>query len=155
MTEPPIPWPGAPRHRPERPFPPHAFVPGTRPHPTRGRGAAPAPPHLPAERWREDDAYLFGIDLYHAGYLWEAHEQWEGIWKASPDPLQREFLQGLIQLAASQLKGGRGGRKLEARARERLGTVAGAHARYMGLDVRALLAADWQPAPRLVLAAGC
>jgi hypothetical protein len=144
-------WPGAPRQRPSRPFPPRAFVPGTGARPQRD--AAPAPPHVPAERWDEDDEYLFGVDLYHAGFFWEAHEAWEGIWKASPDPTQREFLQGLIQLAASALKGGRGGRTLEARSRARLARVAAAHAVYMGLDVRALLSAVWQPPPRLVLAA--
>ncbi|MCC6408844.1 MAG: DUF309 domain-containing protein [Planctomycetes bacterium] len=97
-----------PRYAPKRPFPSHAFVPGRTPrHATDARdgcdgrelGNALAP-----ERWREDGDYLFGVDLYNAGFLWEAHEAWEGPWRASTDPRQRLQLQGLIQLAAACLK---------------------------------------------------
>ena len=136
------------RQRPDRPFPAYAFVPGRHPHPTRdpaGHSYGPESPavHLPPDRWREDDDYLFGIDLFNAGYFWEAHEAWEGIWKASPDPLQREFLQGLIQLAASALKARMGeergrGLLLES-ARTRLGRVAEGHESFMGIGLADLL----------------
>ena len=49
--------------------------------------------------------FLYGVDLYNHGYLWEAHEAWEGLWhQAKRDALQAEFLQGLIQCAAAALK---------------------------------------------------
>ena len=43
---------------------------------------------------------LAGIEQYNAGYFFEAHETWEELWLQSPPPF-REFLQGLIQLAAA------------------------------------------------------
>ena len=50
-------------------------------------------------------AFAFGVDLFHAGCLWEAHEVWEGLWRG----LERESrgahaLRGLIQAAAAGLK---------------------------------------------------
>ncbi len=96
---------------PERPFPAYAFLPGRDPHPTRDpRGHSFGREHaqsgyLAPERWSENEDYLFGIDLYNHGYLWEAHEVWEGLWHAAKhDPLQADFLQGLIQCAAASLK---------------------------------------------------
>jgi len=146
-------WPDAPRLAPARPFPPRAFLPGSTPRPPETDNK---PRHIPPERWREDGAYLFGIDLYHAGYLWEAHEQWEGIWKASADDTQRHFLQGLIQLAAALLKlrmdNARGAAKLAARAQAHLAHVPGD--RYMGLALPPLRAflerPSTQTAPHLL-----
>ena len=99
------------RYCPERDFPPYAFLPGRHPHPTRDphghshgleEGAAD---YLPPERWRENADYLWGVDLYNHGYLWEAHEAWEGLWHtAKHDELQASLLQGLIQCAAACLK---------------------------------------------------
>ena len=99
------------RYCPGRAFPPYAFLPGRDPHPTRdprghsyGREGAP-PPATPPARWRECEDYLHGVDLYNAGFLWEAHEAWEGLWHASKrDERQAMFLQGLIQCAAACLK---------------------------------------------------
>lgn len=101
------------RYAPERSLPPYAYLPGgALPHPTqdpRGhshRSEPPAPSeYLPVERWRENRDYLHGVDLYNAGFLWEAHEVWEGLWHAAKhDPPQAELLQGLIQCAAAALK---------------------------------------------------
>jgi len=154
-------WPDAPRYGPAEPWPAYRFTGAPQPHPTRdpkghswGR-EAPAV-HVPAARWREDAAWLRGVDLYHQGYLWEAHETWEGIWKASSDPFQRSFLQGLIQLAAALLKhaAGRadGARRLAAAAREQLARVAAVEPVYMGLALPPVLAAlDPLHAPRLAL----
>ena len=146
MTEPAPIWPDAPRLAPDRAFPGHRFVPGRTARPT---GAL-------------EPGFLFGIDLYHAGYLWEAHEAWEGVWKDSRDPL----VQGLIQMAASLLKrhlgNERGARKLADRAllRLRLAARSGAHQR--GLDLPLLIGqweacaaapdrrAAWSRAPRLM-----
>ena len=100
------------RYAPEVAFPPYAFLPGVDPHPTRDpqghsyseEPEAPAA-FVPSERWRENELYLLGADLYNHGYLWEAHEAWEGVWHPSKrDPLQADHLQGLIQCAAACLK---------------------------------------------------
>ncbi|MCK6448326.1 MAG: DUF309 domain-containing protein [Planctomycetes bacterium] len=94
------------RFVPHREFPAHAFVPGrTARHQARTDGASRELGRaLPPERWREDEDYLFGVDLYHAGFLWEAHEAWERPWLASNDERQRRLLQALIQLAAACLR---------------------------------------------------
>jgi hypothetical protein len=113
-------------------------VPGRTPRPAE---AEPLPPA---------DAFLRGIDLYHAGYLWEAHEQWESVWRVSGDAEQREFLQGLVQIAAAVLKGrsgnGRGAKKLATKAREHLRRVRGDSC--MGVALAPLRAFDGA-APRL------
>ena len=101
----------AARYAPRRPFPRYAFLPGRDPHPTRDpRGhshgtAEIRPEYLPPERWQENEPYLFGVDLYNHGFLWEAHEAWESLWHVSKhDPRQAAFLQGLIQCSAASLK---------------------------------------------------
>jgi predicted metal-dependent hydrolase len=94
------------------PYPPYAFVPGEHPHPTRDpKGHSysedPEPPvdRVDPDDWHESEDYLFGADLYNDGYLWEAHEAWEGLWHVSKrSPTQALFIQGLIQVAAGCLK---------------------------------------------------
>jgi hypothetical protein len=166
-----------PRLVPARAFPPYAYLPGRDPHPTRDpRGhafgrAESEPVYLPPERWRENEDYLFGIDLYNHGYLWEAHEVWEGLWhKAKHDPAQAALLQGLIQCAAASLKvpmgqpsGLRSLAELGTEKLERAARSAGAaHGVFMGLDLvelaramRAYAAAEPKTndsRPRLVIA---
>ena len=123
-------------------------MPGRTPHPTRAKdghshGAASiTPAHVPAEQWAENGEYLWGVDLYNAGYFWEAHEAWEGLWRAAAgrDAPQRGLLQGLILCAAACLKAAAGDmqacRRLAARAVERLerAPVDGG-GRVMGLDL--------------------
>jgi hypothetical protein len=47
----------------------------------------------------------FGVELYEAGYFWEAHEVLEAVWKAAPmNGLDRIALRALIQLANAALK---------------------------------------------------
>ncbi|MCZ6596481.1 MAG: DUF309 domain-containing protein [Planctomycetota bacterium] len=135
------------RYAPERAFPPYAFVPGESPHPTRdprghsyGGDEEPAAYLLP-ERWRENVDYLYGVDLYNHGYLWEAHEAWEGLWHAAKqDPLQADHLQGLIQCTAACLKiqmdQPRGLARLAQLGTEKLGRVAlESGGTFMGLDL--------------------
>jgi hypothetical protein len=43
---------------------------------------------------------LRGIEQFNQGYFFEAHETWEDLWMISPWPV-RQFLQGLIQIAAA------------------------------------------------------
>ena len=157
-----------------RGFPRYAFLPGRDPHPTRDPAGhsygqpEERPRRLAAERWSESTPYLWGADLYNHGYLWEAHEAWEGLGHAAKqDRIQALFLQGLIQCAAAWLKipmgQPRGVERLSALALEKLEEVGrreGPH--YMGVDltrfaeaVRAFAAS--QPTalegyPRLVLA---
>jgi hypothetical protein len=137
-----------PRYAPQRKFPSYAFLPGVDPHPTgdpRGHSyseLADAPAaYFQCDRWRENSDYLYGVDLYNHGYLWEAHEAWEGLWhSAKHDALQAEFLQGLIQCTAAALKvrmdQPRGVEKLSALGLARLDRVAReASSEFMGLDV--------------------
>jgi predicted metal-dependent hydrolase len=43
---------------------------------------------------------LEGLRCFHSGAFFEAHEHWEAVWLAAPEP-EKTFLQGLIQVAAS------------------------------------------------------
>ncbi len=94
------------RYAPEFALPKLAFVPGVTPRPSddelfRGDEFE----FVDSARWRENRRYLFGVDCYNRAFFWEAHEAWEGPWRAAEDDeLQREFLQGLIQCSAACLK---------------------------------------------------
>lgn len=46
------------------------------------------------------DALPRGAELFNRGQYWEAHEAWEELWLALSDQ-PREFVQGLIQVAAA------------------------------------------------------
>ena len=78
-----------PRYAPRLPFPSYAFLPGRDPHPQRDPAGhsygehGPTAVHVDADDWRDNEPYLFGVDLYNHGFLWEAHEAWEGIWHPS------------------------------------------------------------------------
>ncbi len=148
-------WPEAPRYCPGRKLPAYRFVPGLNPHPVRDRrGHSFGRPEairdrIPPDRWRENLDYLFGIDLYHQGYFWEAHEVWEGLWKqADRDTAEKRFYQGLIFLTASQFKrhqgSAQGVRKASRLGYLRLEAVVEAGAcdargRFMGIDLPGLL----------------
>lgn len=142
-----------PRYAPSQPFPPYPFLPGRDPHPVRDpKGHSygqeePPRAYMEPERWRENEDYLFGVDLYNHGYLWEAHEAWEGIWHPSKhDAVQADHLQGLIQCAAACLKVRMGQPRGLARLME-LGTgriernLSRAGSEYMGLDLAEVVAA--------------
>ena len=139
MTEP-------PRYLPARAFPGYAYLPGKSHHPTQhpeghSFGHVIDACYLPAARWRDNDDYLYGVDLYNHGYFWEAHEAWEGLWQiAGHDAAQASFLQGLIQCTAAALKIAmeqpRGLERLSAAGTGRLeGVARGGAPEYMGLDV--------------------
>jgi len=61
----------------------------------RGR----TPPLSPADA---DDLFRRGVALFNGVRYWHAHEAWETLWRAAPDE-ERDFYQGLIQLAAGLL----------------------------------------------------
>ncbi|MCE2402796.1 DUF309 domain-containing protein [Candidatus Poribacteria bacterium] len=98
------------RYCPQMPFPPYRHIPGVTPHPIRdplghsyGMEEELDDTPLPPEMWKQNEAYLYGVDLYNFAYWWEAHEAWEGLWHQAEDTY-RLFLQGLIQVSASLIK---------------------------------------------------
>jgi hypothetical protein len=53
-------------------------------------------------------AFEAGVAAYQRGDFFEAHELLEPAWMGSPDESEREFLQGLIKLAAAYVHSVRG-----------------------------------------------
>ncbi len=141
LQEPPVPDPAWPRYS-SAPFPPYRFVPGRSPHPTthpegHSYGKHPElPPALPPERWRECGSYLRGVDLHNFAYWWECHEELEQLWNSvGRKTPQGQFLQGLIQVAAANLKFFLGSPTHTWLANEGLSRMKGLPARYMGMDI--------------------
>lgn len=132
---------GTTRYAPHLPLPAVAFVPG-RAGTVRPEASASETDHdpVPPERWRECENWLRGVDLWNHGFLWEAHEAWERIWRAPFDDRQADFVRGLIQCAAAGLKLAiarpRSAERLFRAGLERIERAA-TEGRYMGLDVRA------------------
>jgi uncharacterized protein len=138
-------------------FPPYSYVPGGPwPHPTRSPqghsyGHALAPP-APAQGagWPR---FLRGVALFDAGYYWEAHEVWEGLWHAEGRRgATADVLKGLIKLAAAGVKvreGREAGVRTHARRAEE--SLAAARARggahQLGLDLD-----DWIDRARAIAA---
>lgn len=94
------------------PFPPYAFVPGGPwPHPTgspqghwAGRRREEVMP-IVGDDWAGSPAYRRAIVLFNAGYYWEAHETWEGLWHAhGRQGVTADLIKGLIKLAAAGVK---------------------------------------------------
>lgn len=104
MIEPRCVWASAPRYGPDLPWPAYRHVPGLTPHPTRHTDghSASAPPYAGLSA---RDTLLFGVDLYHQGYFWEAHEAWEQLWQLpGRESPEGRLLQALIKTAAAALK---------------------------------------------------
>jgi hypothetical protein len=98
----------------------------------------PAAKPLTTDGWAANGDYLYGIDLFNAGYFWEAHVFWERLWSVEKiEPSIRLFLQTIIQTAAACLKARQGeiagARKLLARA-----GLESIEMRQFGIDARAL-----------------
>lgn len=97
---------------PSAELPAYTYVPGTEtPHPYRDpRGHShqrkhPVPKSLTPLNWAESRSYLLGLDFFNHGYYWEAHEEWERLWRSSgPDTLVGRFLKGLVKLSAAGVK---------------------------------------------------
>jgi len=161
-----------PRYAPAIALPPYSYVPGhDLPHPVNhpaghlyaGRESAHKPPISTAElaalpslsiqRRRALAAalannlrWLYALDLYDAGFYWEAHEVWEGFWNAlgKTTPAAR-FVQGLIHLAAAAVKIREGKpagvARHSKRARELLGNLEAADSDgTLGLDPESISA---------------
>lgn len=145
-----------PRYLPDRALPPYAYLPHRdpahrHPHPERDPGGhvrdgAPGPevtgPPDP-DAWRDTPAFLWGVDLFNAGYYWEAHEAWEELWRAAADDQTAALLHGLIKLAAAGVKAGvanpRGTARHARAASELFAPLAAqGHTHLFGLDPRPL-----------------
>ncbi len=95
----------------DEPFPPYSYIPGRFPHPESdpaghsfGKKRSPVAALDPAQ-WVANKTYLYGLDLFNAGFFWESHVEFESLWLAAgrKGPLA-DFLKGLIQLAAAGVK---------------------------------------------------
>jgi hypothetical protein len=53
------------------------------------------------ERRSVNDPFARGTRLFDAGKFFEAHEVWEERWRVATDQVERDLLQGLIQVAAA------------------------------------------------------
>jgi hypothetical protein len=147
-----------------RAFPPYTYVSGSgTPHPVsdpqghmHGHSEPKVTP-LGPENWRENETYLYAVDLFNHGYYWEAHEAWESLWHAAGHHGQMaDFLNGLIKLAAAGVK------QLEkkpvgverhlTRAVELLSSVG--QPSYCGVDLAELInsASQHQLPPKILLA---
>jgi hypothetical protein len=139
-----------PRYVPDLGFPPYAFVPGQSPHPVsdpRGHRFGKPPERSDApdpEDWRACRPYLYGIDLFNAGFYWEAHEAWESLWHAcGRSGFTGRFLKGLIKLAAAGVKAREGkplGVQNHAQSAAQLfgrltAEMAGGRSHFMGLSL--------------------
>jgi hypothetical protein len=128
------------RYAPNVPFPAYAFRPGRAPHPRRdptGHSfgqAEPKPPYMPPDRWRHNEAYLFGVDLYNHDFWWESHELWEALWHPARDH-EGQFLQGLIQIAAANIQRALGNEPVRL-ATAAIGRLQSVPDPFMGLRVR-------------------
>lgn len=92
-----------PRYAPEIAFPAFAFVSGrVRRHTEEVAISVTAPT---AAEWRSHAGHRHGIDLFNHGYYWEAHEEWEAIWRAAGKKgATADLFKGLIKLAAAGVK---------------------------------------------------
>lgn len=110
------------------------------PRPPEPGRAAPIDPN----RWESSEPYLYGFDLFHAGFYWEAHAEWESLWHAHERAGDvAELLRSLIRIAAAGVKLRQG--KLEQAKRHlgaaetRLEPLAARHpALWCGIDLSAL-----------------
>ena len=89
-------------------WPTYAYVPGKTPRHEdnafdRVRETANA--DLSPSELADCTAFRLGLRYLEAGFYWEAHEVFEPVWMAFPDPSEeRRFVQGLIQIANGFLK---------------------------------------------------
>jgi len=139
-------WPYPYSRYTDIPFPPYRFIPGTAPHPTedpKGYSYGKKEEDVlwyPPEQWLHNQQYLYGVDLYNHAYWWEAHEAWEVLWRQPQAAyLTKEFLQGLIKIAAAflkwQLKQQRGVEQLYNEGIEHLQTVLAQRDIDMGINL--------------------
>lgn len=139
-----------PPRRTDLPFPAYTYVPGKNPHPIRdpaGHSHGQPEPHVTefdTANSQHCEPFEFGIDLFNAGFYWEAHEQWEAVWHAAGrQGMVADFLKGLIKLAAAgvKLREGRpvGVQRHATRACELFSIVANERAELCGFQLATLM----------------
>ena len=150
------------RLAPTLPLPPYSYVSGHGlPHPVNdpnGHSSSARPPLLTIPELPADTAarryalatflatsspWLYALDLFNAGYSWEAHEAWEHFWNAlGRTTPEARSVQGLIHLAAAAVKVREGKpagvSRHTQRARELLGAPGDASGFEVGQGVAAL-----------------
>ncbi len=100
---------------PGSPLPPYTYYPGSgMPHPIRdpkghshGRKHAPGqgPRALSQDSWHLNRNYLLGLDYFNLGFYWEAHDEWDRLWRSTgAESLVGRFLKGLVKMAAAGIK---------------------------------------------------
>ncbi len=114
-------------------------MPGLDPHPLKHARGHQAPSPTGEQRWP------YALDLFDHGYLWEAHEVLEQVWKELPVRTpERDLAQAIILAAASLLRAhlgdDRSATTLCARAVSLLLRVPPATARVRGVDTVRLVA---------------
>ncbi len=97
------------------------------------------------DHWADCEEYLFGLDLFNAGFYWEAHEAWEAVWiSVGRSGLIADFLKGLIKLAAAGVKAREGNangvERHAARAAQLFGESCAGEESLLGLQLATLLA---------------
>lgn len=53
------------------------------------------------------DKWVIGLNLFRSGRYFEAHEEWEDVWRAAPRE-ERDFYQGMVHLTVAMYQAGRG-----------------------------------------------
>jgi len=69
---------------------------------TASAGELPRGRTPPLTASEANELFRRGVSLFNEVRYWHAHEAWETLWRAAPDE-ERDFYQGLIQLAAGLL----------------------------------------------------
>ncbi len=131
---------------PGEPLPPYTYVPGgpwphplSSPHGHSFGHRAPVPESATAGS--RSPSFLRGVELFNAGYYWEAHEAWEGLWHAyGRRGTAADVVKALIKLAAAGVKvreGRQPGVRTHSRRAAELFARAAAHGgrSELGLDL--------------------
>lgn len=76
------------------------------------------------------DKWVIGLDLFRSERYFEAHEEWEDVWREAPRE-ERDFYQGMVHLTVALYQAGRGNapgaRSQVAKARRRLAAYQPTH----------------------------
>jgi uncharacterized protein len=70
--------------------------------PTADPSVVPRGRTAPLDPFEADRLFREGVALFNGARYWHAHEAWETLWRAA-DEKDRDFYQGLIQIAAGLL----------------------------------------------------
>lgn len=154
QCQPEVVWLEAPRLCQDRDLPAYRYARGLNPHPRRDkRGHSYKTSRdvvkMDPAYWNESEDYLFGIDLYHQGYLWESCEVWEALHETvERDSPPSNLLRALSLNSGAQIRAhrrnARGTRTRSQAARWCLARLRakgfdGPEKRFMGFDIGDLI----------------